>query len=246
MNNIIPRRTCLVSGASRGIGAAIVCKLIQEGHRVIGLSRSTASTNHSAIPGNLRHNLINIECDVSDVRQLQTIVPTVLNEHRIDSIVCNAGIGRFGSLEEFSFEQINKLVSTNLLSHIHLCRLALPILKQGERSDIVFIGSESALAGGRYGAVYSATKFGLRGFSQSLRHECTGSRCHVGIINPGMTRTDFFDSLNFEPGASDDNALLSDEIASAVLQMLESPDHAVIEEINVNPLKRVVKKKGKT
>lgn len=245
MNNALPSRTCLVSGISRGIGAATAKRLLLAGHKVLGLSRSQQETHNSDVPEHLQDNLLPIECDVSDSVQLQNVVQKLQREHAIDCVICNAGVGRFGSLEEFSLDQINRLVNTNLLSHIYLCRLTLPSLKQRERSNIVFIGSESALTGGRYGAVYSATKFGLRGFSQSLRHECAGSNCHVGMVNPGMVRTDFFESLEFEPGANDDNALLSNDVANAVLQLIESPDHAVIEEINVNPLKRVVKKKGK-
>ena len=246
MTNDRPSRTCLISGISRGIGAATAKKLLMAGHNVLGLSRSTANPDNDWLPEHLRGNLTLTECDVTDTAQLENVIPQLQREHPIDCVICNAGVGRFGSLEEFSLKQIQRLINTNLLSHIYLCRLSLPSLKQRERSDIVFIGSESALAGGRYGAVYSASKFGLRGFSQSLRHECAGSNCHVGLINPGMVRTDFFETLEFEPGANEDNALLSSDVADAVLQLIESPDHAVIEEINVNPLKRVVNKKGKS
>ncbi len=238
-------RTCLLSGSSRGIGAATCKKLLMAGHQVLGLSRQPTTGINDQLPECLQQNFSSIECDVSDSAQLQQVIPHLLRDYTIDSVICNAGIGRFGSLEEFSLEQINHLLNTNLLSHIFLCRLLLPSLKTCSRSDIIFIGSESALAGGRYGAVYSASKFGLRGFSQALRHECAAANCHIGMVNPGMVRTGFFEPLEFEPGASDDNALLGDDVANAVLQLLESPDHAVIEEINVNPLKRVVKKKSK-
>ncbi len=230
-------RTCLISGSSSGIGAATARRLLQAGHTVIGLSRSAAEPE--------AHNkLTNIACDVSDSEQMQQVISEISCQYPIDCIVCNAGIGRFGSLEEFSISQINDLVNINLISHIHLCRLMLPILKRRDRSNIVFTGSESALSGGRYGAVYSAAKFGLRGFAQSLRHECANSNCHIGMVNPGMVRTDFFADLNFEPGDASDNALHGDDVANAVLQLIESPDHAVIDEININPLKRVVKKKN--
>ena len=65
---------------------------------------------------------------------------------------------------------------------------------------MVLIGSEAALAGGARGAVYSATKFALRGFCQSLRQESAAAGIRVTLINPGMVRTDFFDQLDFEPG----------------------------------------------
>ena len=119
----------------------------------------------------------------------------------------------------------------------------MPELKQHDRSDIIFIGSESALKGGRYGSIYSAAKFGLRGAAQSLRHECAGSNCHVGIIQPGMTDTGFFDTLSFQPGPHKNNSLLAEDIATATLSMLNAPDNAVVEEIVVNPIQHVVQKK---
>lgn len=243
MADSLPPRTCLITGSSSGIGAASANRLLQAGYTVLGLSRTAAEStpdNSQSSPG----RLINTACDVTDTQQLQRVVTELCSQHPIDSIVCNAGIGRFGSLEEFSISQINDLLSINLLSQIHLCRMVLPTLKNRDRSNIVFIGSESALTGGRYGAVYSAAKFGLRGFAQSLRHECANSNCHIGIVNPGMVRSEFFASLDFEPGEAADNALHSEDVANAVLHLLESPDHAVIDEININPLKRVVKKKS--
>lgn len=226
-------RTCLITGTSSGIGAAIAHRLTGAGHTVVGLARrpSQATVN-------------SVECDIADTGALESCIDKLKQDYSFDCLVCNAGYGRFGSLEEFSLQQISTLLQTNLVSHISLCRMMLPELKSHSRSDIVFIGSESALAGGRYGSVYSAAKFGLRGFSQALRHECTASNCHVGIINPGMVQSGFFDELNFEPGDTEDNALQSDDVADAVMQLISSADHAVVEEININPLKRVVRKKG--
>jgi len=229
-------RTCLITGTSSGIGAATAARLAEAGHTVVGLSRRKSRFDS--------HNDIqSVQCDIADLQELEACINHLKQDYPFDCLVCNAGYGRFGSLDEFSLPQIAALLQTSLVSHISLCRLLLPELRTHSRSDIVMIGSESALAGGRYGSVYSAAKFGLRGFSQALRHECAASNCHVGIINPGMVRTDFFNELGFEPGDSAENALQSSDIADAVLQLISSADHAVIEEININPLKRVVQKK---
>lgn len=163
----------------------------------------------------------------------------------IDTLVCNAGRGDIRSLENFSIGQIGESLQLNLISPLALTRTCLPGLRRHRRSDIVFIGSESALAGGRYGSVYSAAKFGLRGAAQALRQECAGANCHVGIVHPGMVRTGFFDTLDFEPGPEPAQALCADDVASAVLSMIEAPDNAVIDEITLNPLHRVVQKKRK-
>ena len=231
------QRTVVVSGASRGIGLAISQSLIADGHSVIALARDFSHTG-------FKHKNFSTHCvDLGDSAQPDAELQSLLQERPVDALVSNAGRGRFGSLEQYSAQQIQHELQINLVSHILLCRFLVPYLKRLKRSDIVFIGSESALQGGRYGSIYSAAKFGLRGFAQALRHECANSNCHVGVVNPGMVRTDFFSELNFEPGDDDDNALLAEDVAAAVMQMLHSADRAVIDEINLNPLKKVIRKK---
>ena len=237
------KRTIVVTGASSGIGAEVCRLAIEQGYQVIGLARYSNSrdTLDSVSTG-----LDSITLDITDPSACESVVEKIIREHHIDGLVCCAGAGRFGSLEEFSLSQISDLIQVNLLAHMNVCRLLIPSLKTRKRSDIVFIGSENALKGGRFGAVYSAAKAGLRGFAQALQHECSASNCHVGIVNPGMTRTEVFDALDFEPGEDQSNAIDPQSVAQAVLQMLSAPDNSVIDEINISPLKKVVRKKGKS
>jgi len=242
------KRKILVAGASRGIGAAVCRKLDDDGHQVIGISRSETKTaekqnkpsnSHAPLPS----TVVTYQVDLSDIENAEKTVRSIVAQYPIDGLICSAGFGRFGSLEEFSPLQIQQLLNTNLLSHIMLCRWLLPSLKKATRSDIVFIGSESALQGGRFGAVYSASKAGLRGFAQALRYECAKANCHIGIINPGMTRTGFFDELNFEPGPEPNHAIDEETVADAVMTLLSAADNSVIDEINLSPLQKVVSKK---
>jgi len=242
------KRDILVAGASRGIGAAVCRKLDDAGHQVVGISRfetkttdkpNKPSTSQEPLPS--RVDTYNV--DLSNLENAEKTVASIIDKHPIDGLICNAGVGRFGSLEEFSTLQIQQLLNTNLLSHIMLCRWLLPSLKKASRSDIVFIGSEAALQGGRFGAVYSASKAGLRGFAQALRYECAKANCHIGIINPGMTRTGFFDELSFEPGPDPNHAIDELSVADAVMTLLSAADNSVIDEINLSPLQKVVSKK---
>ncbi len=232
------QRKILITGASRGIGKAVCDSLLGAGHTVIGIARSFKDTK-------IRDQKFTpLSLDLSDTESVETAIQSLLREHSdISGLVNNAGTGLFGSLEEFSLRQIEQSLQINLISSILLTRLMINTLKKQMRSDIVFIGSESGLTGGRYGSVYSAAKFGLRGFAQSLRHECANNNSHIGIINPGMVRSNFFDHLAFEPGESKENALLAEDVSAAVMTLFQAPDHAMIEEINLNPLKRVVRKK---
>ena len=159
------------------------------------------------------------------------------------AVVCAAGVGRFGSLEEFSYEQIRELIDINLTSQLYVVRAFLPLLKRRGRGDVVLIGSEAALAGGARGAVYSATKFALRGFCQSLRQESAAAGIRVTLINPGMVRTGFFDQLDFEPGEDPTHAIVPEDIAVAVKMVLSARPETVFDEINLSPLKKVVRRK---
>lgn len=167
----------------------------------------------------------------------------VLKEHPVSALICNAGRGDIGSLENFSSKQIAASLTMNLISPLVIARQCIPAFRQRERSDMVFIGSTSALTGARYGSLYSAAKFGLRGVAQALSHEMAGANCHVGIVNPGSVRTQFFDTLDFEPGPEEAHALDADQVAQTVMTLLRSADNAVISEVTVQPRQHVIKKR---
>jgi NADP-dependent 3-hydroxy acid dehydrogenase YdfG len=95
------------------------------------------------------------------------------------------------------------------------------------------------LTGGKEGSVYCASKFGLRGFAQSLRLECAKSEIRVSLINPGAVRTAFFDDLHFEPGDRAENAIQPEDVAATVLSILAMRGGTVVDEINLSPRKRV-------
>jgi len=225
----------LVTGASRGIGRACCETLGEAGYRTVSLSRTAPDTPLESDT--------HVSVDLSDLDEVASCLKVLLNEHDISGLVCNAGRGDIGSLENFSARQIQQSITFNLISPLCIARLCLPALRRKARSNIVFIGSTSALQGARYGSVYSAAKFGLRGVAQSLAHEVANANCHVGIVQPGMVRTGFFDELDFAPGPAESHALLDSDVARAVLSMVSSPDHAVVSELVVQPRQHVVQKR---
>ena len=227
-------RTILVTGASRGIGHAVARRLHDAGARVVGISRTPPE---APVP----HGIEDVRMDLGDIAALTAALRELCGDYPdIDGLVLNAGAGRFGGLEEFSADHIRELVELNLVSPMLVTREFLPRFKTRGSGDLVFIGSESALRGGRKGAVYSATKFGIRGFVQSVREECAGSGVRTGIINPGMVDTSFFDELDFRPGRRPDQHLKAGDVADAVLLMISARPGAVIDEINLSPAKTVI------
>ena len=230
----------LITGSSSGIGRATATKLIVEGFTVIGLARHHEK---SGIEHNRYHPY---EVDLSDIEKTEEISISILNRYpKICLFVCNAGIGDFRHLENFSSSQIQEYLNLNLISHIVLCRHIVSSMKTLGNGDIFLIGSEAALIGKRKATLYAAAKFGMRGFAQSLRDEVGSSGLRVCLINPGMVRSEFFNELDFEPGNLPENSISPDDIAKIIFETTNTRKGTVIDEVNLSPATSVVRFKAK-
>lgn len=229
-------RTILVTGVSSGIGLAVAEQLLKYGHTVLGIARR-ANQVLAKYP-----RFVSIVLDVSQldvlpqkIKELQQAYPA------LDAVIFCAGKGQFGAIEQFSYEQIESLMTLNFTSQVYLTKALLPDFKRKAQSDLIYIGSEAALKGSRNGAMYCASKFALRGFTQALRDDCGKSNVRVSLINPGMVKTPFFNELSFEPGDHHSNSITAEDVSEAVIYVLNSPTNIVIDEINLSPLNKVVK-----
>ena len=225
----------LVTGASSGIGRAVCERLLADGHRAIGIAR-----DFGKFPCD-DHRFAAHEMDLADLDQLPKHLKTLVTTHsQLDALVLNAGVGRFGALEQFSYEQIRALIDLNFTSHVFVARAFLPVLKKAGRGHLVFMGSEAALAGTAQGSLYCAAKFALRGLAQALRAECARAGIRVTLVNPGMVQSPFFAELDFRPGPAPDNYILPEDIAAVIVHALTARDGTVLDEINLSPQKKVI------
>jgi 3-hydroxy acid dehydrogenase / malonic semialdehyde reductase len=228
-NYVMKDKCILVTGSSSGIGRSITERLLNSGAKVIGLAR-----DHSKFT-NGHQNYLTYQAD------LKLIINKIIKDNdEINGLISNAGYGAFGPLENFSIEQINSFITLNLTAHIVVSKLLIPHFKRKKIGNIIFMGSEAGLIGAKNGSLYCSAKFGLRGFSQSIRNDISSSNIRVCIINPGMVRTEFFENLSFSPGNDVANAINPDEIAKTVMNVLAMEESTVVEEINLSPLKKVV------
>ncbi|MCF7970107.1 MAG: SDR family NAD(P)-dependent oxidoreductase [Methylococcaceae bacterium] len=229
------KRIVLITGASSGIGRACARALLNQGHEVIGVSRDCEKFTQA------HPRFSSVQIDFSDLTALPEQLKQLVKQFpQIDGIIFSAGKGQFSNLEEFSFSQIQEIINLNFVSQSFLAKAFLPALKRKSLADLIFIGSEAALSGSRKGSIYCASKFALRGFSQALRDDCAKSSVRVSLINPGMVKTEFFNTLNFEPGAQISQHLLAKDVADAVSYIIHARLGIIIDEINLNPANKVI------
>ena len=187
----------LITGGAGYIGSHIVERLIKNKIKVIGISRNN---NKNLIKSKYFQSA---EIDLSELKNIPIKIEKVLDQNEdVEGLISCAGVGYFGNLENFSVDKILSSINTNLLSHVILTKYLVPFLKKKNKGKLIYIGSESALNGGKKGSLYSAAKFGLRGFTQSIRAEVASRNITVTLINPGMVKTNFFNNLDFQPGLS--------------------------------------------
>ncbi len=222
--------TVLVTGCSSGIGLATTKLLLTQGYRVVGMSRHPEKAEIS------HESFIPVSIDLGNAVQLESGLTTLLKTQSIDTLVHCAGEGLFGSIEQFSVQQITHNLSVNLTSALVICRQLIPPMRRLGQGRLVFIGSESAISAGKKGSLYCAAKFGLRGFCQSLRADCAVDGIAVSLINPGMVRSPFFDQQDFAPGPLPENAIEVGDVASQICNLLQTPPHMVVDEINLSPM----------
>jgi NAD(P)-dependent dehydrogenase (short-subunit alcohol dehydrogenase family) len=188
----------LITGASSGIGAATAAALLGDGWRVFGTSRKPAQAAAA------RPELEWIELDVCDDASVERGVARVLEEvGSLDAVVCNAGTGIFGSVEETPLELARQQFETNFFGVLRTLRAMIPSMRRAGRGRIVLVGSLAGRAPIPFQAHYSATKAAVDALALSLRNELHGSGVHVSLIEPGDIDTGFNDVMAWgDPAAS--------------------------------------------
>jgi NAD(P)-dependent dehydrogenase (short-subunit alcohol dehydrogenase family) len=173
-------RVALVTGASSGLGKATANELHGAGYRVYGASRKVAGKENPYG----RFELIAMDID-EDASVEAAISGVIDREGRLDVVVSNAGAHLGGALEDTSTKEGLAHFQTNFFGNHRVCRAALPHLRARERAHIVVTGSLSGRVAVPFTGMYTAAKFALEGYCETLRLELRGSNVRVAIIEPG-------------------------------------------------------------
>ena len=211
-------KTAILTGGSSGIGECIYYELKKNGYKVLTVGRKNSD----------------IVCDLGNLEPLSIEIKKILQKTDIELLINCAGIGVFKPHEEISFEEISKVIDVNLKAPILLTSLCLRSLKK-TRGHIINISSIEATRHSKFSALYTATKSGLRNFSLSLFEELRRSGVRITSINPDITKTPFFDNLNFKPSDEKDSFINPAEIAKTVIEIIKSP--YVVTDITIRPQK---------
>jgi len=182
----------LVTGASRGIGAATARELARRGYALALAARSEQALTQLA--GELSRGgapALPIPTDLRSVEDVLRLARLALRHFgRVDALIHNAGIGGGGLVARMADDVAAATIGTNLLAPIELTRALLPQMLERRRGAIVFVASVSGHISLPSSAVYGASKFGLRGFALGLRREVAHRGVGVSIVSPGFIRTD--------------------------------------------------------
>ncbi len=222
----------IITGASKGLGAEISDLLVQEGAKVYGIARG--KENLEKVKDRLGANFIPVILDISDREAVKKWVATEFENKTPKILINNAGIGAFQRIDEMDENLWDQMMQVNLTG---VYNITAPIVskmrKDKNLSYIINIGSILGITTRSEGTAYSATKYGIQGFSESLMKELRGDRIKVTCVNPGSIETDFFESSGIE---SHKNMLHPKELAKTIVFLLKTSDNFLIDELRIRPL----------
>ena len=190
-------KVALVTGSSSGIGYETSLSLAREGYFTYATMRNLEKADiikKIAEEENLPLKVIKL--DVDDENSIENAVKTIIDEkQRIDVLVNNAGYGIWGTAEDVSIKEFKEQFETNFFSVVRMIQKVAPIMREQGSGNIVNISSIAGRIGFPVSTAYISSKFAIEGLSESLRYELGPFGVNVIIIEPGVIKTNFFDSM---------------------------------------------------
>jgi len=241
----------LVTGCSSGIGLETAISLAREGHFTYATMRNMKKSedldkivNDEDLPIKI------LELDVDDEESVDNTIAKIMEEKgRIDTLVNNAGWGMWGTVEDVSIDEFKQQFETNFFSIIRMIQKVAPIMRKQKSGNIVNVSSVAGRIGFPVSPAYISSKFALEGLSECLRFELGPFGINVIIIEPGVIKTNFFDSMKMAKKSNSDSVYneITSKVVSGVKMMAEMGTESkevantIIKSINAeNPLPRYI------
>jgi NAD(P)-dependent dehydrogenase (short-subunit alcohol dehydrogenase family) len=218
-------RVGFITGASRGVGAAVARAFHGDGMKVALASRSGDDLGVG----------LGLECDVSSPDSVAAAVDATLAEFgRLDVVVANAGVGAYGPFLEMDPNDVEAMIDVNLKGTLYTARFTLPHLIES-KGDFVSLASVAGLRAFPGEAVYNASKFGMLGFTRALDHELREAGVRVTNIAPGGIATDFAMGSGRTP-ESVEGMMSAEEVADVVLFAVNQPRNLRMMTVSFRPM----------
>ncbi|MEW6225978.1 MAG: SDR family NAD(P)-dependent oxidoreductase [Chloroflexota bacterium] len=223
-------KVAMITGASRGIGAAVAHALAAEGVR---LGLGSRSGDDLGLEG-----VVALPCDVRDPAALERLASATAERFgHLDILVVNAGVGAYGPFLDLPLDQLEEMIDVNVKGALYSVRAALPHLLRSDGADIVTIASEAGRRGLPLEATYCASKFAQVGLTRALDHELREQGVRCTNVCPGGVATDFAMGRGRTPGMPAlEGMMRAQDIAELVLFVLTRPRHHRILEVALRPV----------
>ena len=223
-------RTALVTGASRGIGAAVARALAAERVNLCLVSRSGDDLGIE--------NALAIAADVRDREAMRAAAATTAERFGgIDIVVINAGVGSYGPFLDLPEDELEDMIDVNVKGAIYTARAALPYLLDSDAADLVMLASVAGLSGLPLEAVYCSSKFAQVGLTRALDHELRERGVRCTTVAPGGVATDFAMGRGRTPDMPElDRMMSAEDVADAVMYVVTRPRNHRILEVAFRPV----------
>ena len=222
-------KVALVTGSSSGIGFETSLALARNGYHTFATMRNLGKDEKiKQIIEKEDLSIEILELDVDSEESVNRAIKTVSEKKgRIDVLVNNAGYGMWGTVEDVSIDEFKEQFETNFFSIIRLIQKVAPIMRKQNSGNIVNISSVAGRIGFPVSPAYISSKFALEGLSESLRFELMPFGINVIIIEPGVIKTNFFDSMKMSEKSQQDSTYkeITDKVISGVKMMAEMGTH---------------------
>lgn len=228
-------QVAVVTGAGRGIGRAVAATLAREGAAVALAARSTAELEAVAREiGQAGGRALTMPTDVRHEGAVEALARRVLGEwQRVDVLVNAAGVATFAPVTDSKLDDWDQMLAVNLRGAVLCCRAILPAMTARHRGTIINVGSVVTSRSLTGSAAYTASKYGLLGFSRVLAEEMRPHGVRVGVLSAGATATSLWDAMPAAPAR--ERMLRADQVAEAALLMAALDPNATLEELTLLP-----------
>ncbi|OYD09753.1 SDR family oxidoreductase [Paludifilum halophilum] len=219
-------KIAIVTGASKGVGAAVTRRFVEGGAKVVAGARSRDRLE--TLSREYPDQILPVTCDITQHDQVKRLIDTGMNAFgRLDILVNNAGVGRFGKVQELTEEDWDEMMDINLKGVFLTCKHAIPHLVE-QKGHIVNVSSVAGTVAFPGGGGYCASKFGLMALSDVLTQELKKNEVKVNTICPGSIQTEFSD----DPKSY---ALTAEQVAETIWTMVTAPAGVIYNQVIMRP-----------